>query len=84
MNQWRKKIDRLNTRLVSMLNKRAFCAMEIGRIKKRLRLPVFDAKREEQVLKKVTVDNGGPLDNASLKRIFKIIMQESRRLEDEI
>ena len=77
----RERIDWLDERLLRMLNQRARCALEIGRIKKRGKWPVYDAKREAAVLRHVTQANGGPLSTAAVQHIFHAILCECRRRE---
>ena len=81
LDGWRRRIDAINAELVALLNKRANCAVEIGKIKREKSLPVFDPQRENHILEKVSVVNKGPLSNEALVRIFKTIMEENRALE---
>jgi chorismate mutase len=81
ISSWRKKIDRLNTTLVKLLNERARYAVEIGKIKKKKNLPVADPLREKKVLARVAKTNRGPLSQKAILAIFKMIMRESRKLE---
>ena len=46
----RKKIDALDEALVRLLNTRAACALEIGRVKKHAGLPIYQPSREADVL----------------------------------
>lgn len=82
IEDWRKRIDELNDELVALLNKRATYATEIGKLKKQLGLPVFDATREQAVLEKVSSLTQGPLSPESIKNIFQVIMQETRKVEE--
>lgn len=82
IDDWRIRIDELNDALITLLNKRANYATEIGKLKKELGLPVFDAAREQQVLEKVGAMTKGPLSSDSIKKIFQVIMEETRKVED--
>lgn len=79
---WRNRIDELNGELIALLNKRATYATEIGKLKKELGLPVLDASREQAVLDRVGSMTEGPLSSDSIKRIFQVIMEETRKVED--
>jgi chorismate mutase-like protein len=83
LDDWRSRIDALNARLVELLNERARCAEQIAEFKKRTGLPVFDAKREKEVLDRVTGHNAGPLSDDALHRIFNCIMEEHRLLQEQ-
>ena len=85
INEWRIRIDELNDELMSLLNKRATDAAEIGKIKKQKGLPVFDEGREQSVLNLVAekaAKAGGPLSPESFQNIFRVIMEETRKVEE--
>ncbi|HTX19464.1 MAG TPA: chorismate mutase [Bacteroidota bacterium] len=83
IDEWRKKIDELDVRLVDLLNQRARYADEIGKIKEQLGLEAYSPKREQEVLENVLKSNKGPLSGAALRRLFERIIDESRKLERE-
>jgi len=78
---WRKRIDEIDAQLAELLCERSRCVIEIGKIKRRQNLTVYDADREEEILSRVTRNNRGPLENEALKRLFERILDESRRVE---
>ena len=77
----RKRIDLLDESLVRLLNARAACALEIGRIKREMGVPIYQPERESEVLRNVQAVNNGPLDQAAIKRLFERIIDEARHLE---
>ena len=77
----RRRIDRLDAKLLRRINERATLALEIGRLKDRRKWPVYDAKREAFVLGHVTSDNRGPLSAGAVRHIFQAILCECRRRE---
>jgi chorismate mutase len=77
----RRQIDALDERLVQLLNERAACALEIGRIKRHAELPIYQPSREAEVLGHVQSINPGPLDDGAVRRLFERIIDEARRLE---
>jgi chorismate mutase len=81
LDELRKRIDGLDDALVRLLNARAACALEIGRVKKELGLPIYQPAREADVLGHVQDINPGPLDDGAVKRLFERIIDEARRLE---
>lgn len=81
INDWRDEIDRLDEELVKLLNQRSQCALEIGRIKHELNIPVYSPNREAQVIHHVISINPGPLDAGAIRRLFERIIDESRTLE---
>jgi len=77
----RRRIDVIDEQLLRLLNSRSACAVEIGKVKRALGLPVYSPEREAWILERVTRENPGPLDRASVLRVFERIIDESRRLE---
>lgn len=79
----RGSIDELDRVLVKLLNQRAKYALEIGRAKRRIDVPVYSPEREREVLERVQAENRGPLSADGLRRLYERIIDESRRLERE-
>ena len=77
----RDRMDALDARLVGLLNERASCAREIGRLKETVGLRVYQPHREREVLSHVRSENAGPLDGDAITRLFERIIDEARRLE---
>jgi chorismate mutase len=81
LEELREQIDAIDARLVELLSARAACALEIGRVKKAAALPVYQPRREAEVLAHVQRINPGPLDDDAMRRLFERIIDEARRLE---
>ena len=81
IDDWRIEIDRIDERLIELLNQRSVCAIEIGRIKRQVGLPIYSPSREKEVIEHVTAQNSGPLDSDAVRRLFERIIDESRRIE---
>jgi chorismate mutase len=77
----RKRIDLLDESLVRLLNSRAACALEIGRLKREMGIAIYQPEREAEVLRNVQRVNTGPLDQHAIKRLFERIIDEARHLE---
>jgi chorismate mutase len=81
MRKWRERIDEIDETLVRLLNERAVCAEEIGKIKILLGLEVYSPEREKEVMRNVTKSNPGPLQDEAIVRLFERIIDESRSIE---
>jgi chorismate mutase len=81
VRELRLRIDQIDDQLMKLLNSRSACAVEIGRVKRRLGLPVYQPERERWILDRVEKNNPGPLDSGALRRVFERVIDESRRLE---
>ena len=81
LDDLRRRIDMLDEHLVRLLNARAACALEIGRIKREERMDIYQPTREAEVLANVNRLNTGPLGPQAIQRLFERIMDEARHLE---
>lgn len=81
IDEVRKRIDLLDDVLLRIFSERARLALEIGRLKKGLGLPVFDPVREKRIFARMKEENPGPLDDGAIVRLFERVVDESRRLE---
>lgn len=81
MERLREAIDRVDEVIVKLLNQRARYAIEIGEVKKSAGLPIYSPSREKEVLENVEAWSGGPLEDATIRRLFERIIDESRQVE---
>lgn len=81
VDPWRDRIDAMDRAIITLLNERAVCALQIGHIKKQLGIPVYVPSREEEVLQNVMESNPGPLADQAVRRLYERIIDETRSLE---
>ena len=81
LEELRIRIDSLDVELVRILNERSSHALEIGNLKDALGLEAIQLGREHEVLDRVRSVNSGPLDSGAVTRLFKEIIEETRRIE---
>lgn len=74
LNQHRQAIDRLDRRLVALLNERTRHALEIGAIKLKQGEEIYAPHRERAVLNRVAKLNQGPLTVEGIRAIYREIM----------
>jgi chorismate mutase-like protein len=77
----RANIDQVDEVLLKLLNQRAKWALEIGDVKQRAGLAIYQPDREALVLEHVLTINRGPLRSDAIRRLFERIIDENRRLE---
>jgi len=77
----RKAIDKLDARIVRLLNERTEHVLEIGAIKLRAGEEVYAPHRELAVLQRVCRLNPGPISNQSLRAIYREIMSSALSLQ---
>jgi chorismate mutase len=80
---WRKKIDELDRQLVQLINERANCAMEIGRLKQNLAMPVYEPDREKIIFDNIAKLNQGPLSQIQLRQVYERLIDVMRQLQKD-
>lgn len=81
IEELRDRVDEVDRELVRSLNERARIVQEIVAIKAEAGKALFDPRREEEILRKVTEENEGPIYDTSLREIFTLILHRIRDLE---
>jgi chorismate mutase-like protein len=82
ISDWRKKIDEIDGVLLQLLNLRTEFAVEVARLKEEEGLALCAPDREQKVLASMQSLNAGPLDREAVGKIFRSIMDESRRIQE--
>ena len=77
----RVQIDALDTELLTLLNRRALVAEQVGEIKKREGSPFFRPDRVAQVIEKIQNANQGPLKSQHVAAVWREIMSACLALE---
>jgi chorismate mutase len=83
IEDWRKKIDDLDQKLVLLLSERARAAVEIGKLKRNTSMPIYEPDRERIVFANVQEANPGPLAGRDLVRIYERIIDVMRNVQKE-
>ncbi len=77
----RERVDEVDRALIRALNERARIVQEIMALKAEAGAPVYDPKREEEILQRVVEQNTGPIYDSSMRDIFELILHRIRDLE---
>jgi chorismate mutase-like protein len=81
LEEFRSRIDAVDRSILLLLNERTKVVEEIGRIKQKAHLPIYEPRREDQVYDNVTRHNAGPLTEQAVRRIFERIIDEMRGVQ---
>lgn len=84
LSELRKKIDRLDARLVKLLNERADLVVEVGGLKRGRNVPIYAPHREAEVLAKAISRNAGPLPGRTIEGVYRELMSGSFALEQPL
>jgi len=83
LKKYRMDIDKVDRGLVELLNKRAEIVMKIKRMKEKHNIPLYDARREEDLINNIVKYNKGPLYNDNIIQIFESIFRNVQILEKD-
>ena len=81
VRELRERVDEVDRELIRALNERARIVQEIMALKAERGAPVYDPKREEEILRRVVEQNEGPIYDSSMRDIFELILHRIRDLE---
>jgi len=82
MDDLRKRIDDLDSRIVELLDLRAQVAMEIGELKRKEGRPAFDGARQKVLLDRLQQKSKGVFPLEGLRNVYTEIMSACRNLEE--
>ena len=71
LEKYREEINEIDKNLVDFLNRRAEVVMKIKKLKEDIDVPLYDARREEELINNIVKYNKGPLYNDNVIQIFE-------------
>jgi len=81
IDDWRRKIDAIDTAMLHLLNLRAELSIEVGRMKFDAGVPLRAPEREQEIVTRMKQANPGPLDGETIGKIYQLILDESIRTQ---
>ncbi len=81
ISHWRRQIDEIDEKILDVINKRAECVLEIGKLKSKRNIEVFDPERESDIISHLREINNGPLSDDAIQRFFECLINESKLME---
>jgi chorismate mutase len=81
ISDWRKKVDDVDIKLTALLNERAAAVVEIGRLKRNTKMPIYEPDREREVIANVQQSSKGPLVERDLAQIYERIIDVMRSIQ---
>jgi len=84
LQEIRKRIDEVDTKLLELLSQRADLVHEVGVLKKEAGLTIYSPEREEALLKGLEQKNKGRLPHSAIRAIYREIMSAALALEKNL
>jgi chorismate mutase-like protein len=77
----RESIDTIDQQIVALLAERLRLVLEVGEVKRRHNIDVYDPERERAMLDRIAKNAPPPLDGNTARRIFEHVIREYRGAE---
>ena len=81
LQDFRKKIDAIDDKLIKLLNQRMDVVKQVGDHKRKTNTTIYKPEREKAILKRLVSDSDGLLTPSAIEAIFLEIFAVSRNLE---
>lgn len=82
LEELRNEIDTLDEQILQLLNRRALCAIEVGKIKREKNEEIHVPEREQEIIERLcNLNEGGALSNEVVKHLFQEIFKPMKALQ---
>lgn len=81
LEEYRTKLDDINEKLSNLYQDRLDVVKEIGKYKKKNNIAIYDRKREDEIIYKMT-ENVSDEKKEYIDRYFRFIMDESKKYQE--
>ncbi|MGE0823981.1 MAG: prephenate dehydratase [Candidatus Binatia bacterium] len=81
---FREQIDHIDAQILTLVNRRAGLAVQIGHAKQQRGASAYVPSREQQIFARLATLNRGPLPNDAIQAIYREIISASRALEQKL
>jgi chorismate mutase/prephenate dehydratase len=84
LSSLREQIDRTDTQVLALLNRRARLVARVGHLKEKDGARVYVPEREREIFARLAQLNRGPLPNEAVHAIYREVISASRALEQPL
>lgn len=82
LKKLREKIDKIDKAILSLIEKRIKTATKIAKIKRKLKIPIYQPKREKELIKKIgALAKKKRINQKFVKSLFRKIIRYTRKNE---
>ena len=84
LNLLRQKIEAVDRQILGLLNERAEIVLEVDKVKAEIKMESYDPQREEEILKRLILQNSGSFPREAILPVFGEIISACRSLEVQL
>ncbi|MGK5092214.1 chorismate mutase [Deltaproteobacteria bacterium TL4] len=81
LEELRKEIDAVDAHILQLLNQRAQCVIQVGKIKQKNEMEILVPVRETAIRRRLSSLNQGPLTDDLIHEIFQTIIDSMKELQ---
>jgi chorismate mutase-like protein len=81
IEELREQVDKIDEKIVGLLNERAQIALAIRKFKEEKGISIYDTEREGEIYRKLSANNSGPLSDEAIREIYKKILHYMKDME---
>ncbi len=81
LSSLRQEIDKLDSTIWSLLEKRFYLLKEVAKIKHDSNIPILDQKREKDVLTRITALSCDPEVSSAIGKLYELVFELSRKYQ---
>ena len=81
LDELRKSIDRVDSRILKLLNERVEYVKMVGELKHKSGGAIYRPEREKEIIKRLQKENSGDLSDSAIEAIFLELFATSRNIE---
>ena len=83
LEELRDRLDVIDERMLMLLSERAQVVKDVARFKRDHNLPIHVPAREAAIISRLQTANPGPLSDEAIAQIYRIIIEEMRKFENQ-
>lgn len=83
MDQLRARLDAIDDQVLALLAERAQVILQVADFKQKHEIPAHIPARESEIFERLRATNPGPLQGDAVERIYRAVIVEMRKFEEE-
>ena len=83
MDELRARLDGIDNQILALLSKRAQIILQVADFKQQHNIPAHIPARETAIFERLRTTNPGPLSGEAIERIYRIVIEEMRKFEEQ-
>lgn len=83
IDELRTCLDGIDNQMLALLSKRAQVILQVAAFKRKHQMPAHVPARESAIFERLRITNPGPLSGDAIERIYRTVIEEMRKFEEQ-